>query len=423
MKFRYANCNHIATLAMAATLTVATASGCKNESGKAAPAGSASAAPQVDALAAWLKDNSKPLSLEIYEKLLLGLADCKLQQHGIDSKCEAYKNFKQARNRNTAVKDLMGMSGKLGAKHIGHKSPAVRYQAAQLMRSMFGSDKGTQKVILEAAKNEKDPVVLSALVRVVGSRHKANADVKALLLKLAEHKNERVRQEAMSWFLTSFGKGVEGTFEKVLEKVDKDPSVKVRKFLCSRLYGSSDARAIPVFEKYLTDKDSPKDVFDGCWQGTISAWTGFPKPKEPNEAAYKLTLKVLEAKPRSKERPPWAGLSTLRAAKTEYKANDKFGTEWYEKVKGWYKKDRLTKALGAVAGDEKAYWMARTGAMEVMRELGVPKADFAKIAKKYADVKQGDNWHVKRKAEEIIKKLENPNAGKPGKVVNRTPKK
>ena len=40
---------------------------------------------------------------------------------------------------------------------------------------------------------------------------------------------------AMTWFTNSFGEGVEGTFDKVLEKVDKDPSMNVRRYLCSQL--------------------------------------------------------------------------------------------------------------------------------------------------------------------------------------------
>lgn len=209
--------------------------------------------------------------------------------------------------------------------------------------------------------------------------------------------------EALGWFLTSFGEGVPGTFEKVTEKMTKDPSNKVRAHLCGRLYGSRDDRAIPMFEKYLGDKSTPDEVFRGCWDGVIAAWTGYARPEKPNQKAFELTVKVLEATPRTKERPPWTGMSSLKSAKTELKPDDKFGQEWLAKVKPWYKKDRLLKALEAVAADSAANWMARTGAAEAMKELGAPKDAFERLQKKYEKAASGDDGLVKKKVDELAK--------------------
>ncbi len=372
---------------------------------------SASAGPadkvqdKATALKAFLKDESAALTPEIYEQLVLTLADCKVNDDGIDGNCEAYKTFQKARNRNTSLKDLAGMNAKIGAKLIDHESPAVRLQSASLMGSMLGTGGSTQKTIVEAADKEKVPGVLRSMIRTVGSSLKQNADVKALVMRGADHESEAVRTESVSWLLTSFADGVDGAFEKAVEKLDKDPSIKVRRFACSRLYGTSDERALKSFEKYLFAKDTDAELFRGCFEGVIGAWTGFPFPKKPNQKAYEMTLKVLEAKPRTKDQPPWMGMSTLRASKTEFDDKDSFSKEWLAKVKGWYKKDKLLAALESVAVDPASHWMARTGALEVMKELKAPKAAFDRVAKAYDKKDTGDDGMVKKKAVEIAKAM------------------
>jgi hypothetical protein len=376
----------------------------KSGKGNAAAVGSALSAAGAGDLEAWLKDEAAPLSPEIEEKLLLGLKDCNVTESGIDPNCEGLKRWQKARGRKTAVKGILGGSNSLGAKYITHESPAIRYKAADLMGSIMGADAATQKIVVEAANKEQVPAVLANMIQTVGSKVKGNDDVKALLMKGADHSSERVRTESLGWFLSSFGEGVPGGFEKASEKLASDPSVKVRASLCSRLYGSKDDRAIPLFEKYLNDKATPDELYKGCWNGVVDSWTGYARPDKPSQKGYELTMKVLEATPRSKERPPWS-LSTLGTAKTEFKADDSFGNKWFEKVKPWYKKERLLKALEGIAVDPNAYWMARSGALDVMKELAAPKVAFERVQKKYEKGDKGDDSLVKKKVDDIVKAL------------------
>lgn len=395
--------HHVARLlgwtAVAAALAFA---GCCKSKEKSGTGTEHTATPSSSEMQAFLADPSKPLTAELYEQFLLALKDCEIKQADIDSKCEAYQNFNKARNRSNGLREIVTVSGKLGTQYIRHESAPVRLQAASMLSSVFGSSAETQKTVLDAAADEKEPAVLRAMIRVVGSRHKSNPDITALLLKSADHESPIVRKEAMNWFTTSFGEGVPKTFEKVLEKLDKDPDMSVRRYLCSRLYGSSDERALPAFEKYLTSKNTPKELFAGCWEGTIAAWTGAVKPKKPSKKAYELTLKVLNTKPRTQDLPPWTGISTLSFAKTEFEANDKFGQEWYQSVKGWYKKNDLMTALEAVALDSDANWMARTGAVDTLKKLGATKATFERMHKKVAEQKDSQSRHVEQRLKKAI---------------------
>ncbi len=408
----------IASLTAVAVVAALTLGGCgkKEQPKESSPAPSASADPASD-LKAFLANDKAPLTRPIYEKLVLDLTSCEVTERGVHPKCAAYQNLRKARNRKTSLREMREMNAAVGKKLIGHEHPAVRLQAAKLLQSVFGSDKDVQKVIIDAAKKEKEPAVLAAMLRTVGSKHKTNEDIKSLLLKMADNDSEVVRREAMSWFLTSFGEGVEGTFDKVLEKVEKDPSEDVRAYLCNRLYGSSDERALEVFKKYLEAEDTPKKIYNACWNGVINSWTGFPKPRKPSKEGYELTMKILEAKPRTKERPSWSGISTLRSAKTEYRETDRFGNAWLEAVKDWYKKDRLLRALKGIVTDTEANWMARTAALRVMHELGEPKATFTLMQTKYKDAKVGDDFHVKRQVDDILRKMEAQAARAAGSAV------
>lgn len=397
-----------AAYALAAALGL---SACKKSQPDTTPEpGPSASAEAVDEVSAFLADEKAPITPAIHRKLILGLKDCKVNERGIDSKCEGYQTLRKARQRKSAAKDNAELNASLGKEFLGHESPAVRLQAAKLMQSALGANKENQALLLDAARKEQVPAVLAAMLRTVGSRHRTTPEVQKLLMEMADHKDPLVRREALSWFLTAFGEGVEETFNKVLEKLEGDPSLEVRSYLCGRLYGSSNERALDVFKKYLTDAKTPTKLYNACWNGVINSWTGFPKPRNPSKQGYDLTMKILEKTPRTGERPPWSGISTLRSARTEYKPTDRFGQEWLEKVKPWYQPARLLGALKAIATDPQANWMARTAALRVMHELGEKEATFVALQKKYTNAKEGDDFHVKRQLDDILRK----GAGGPG---------
>ncbi len=393
---------------VAAWLLVGAATGCDPKpSGGAAPAPAPSESASAQDLEGWLADESAALTEDVYRRFILALTTCQVNERGIDPRCEAYRQLKQARGRTTSPAALVAMNEVLSKEFIGHEHPAVRWQATQLLKAVYGLKPETEELVLAAARKEKEPSVLIALTRVVGAKHQERAEVKELLMTLSQHESEHVRQEAMSWFLTAFGVGVEGTFERVLDRVENDPSINVRRFLCGRLYGSEDERAIPVFEKYLNQPDVDIKLFEGCWQGVINAWTGFPKPRKPSQAAYELTLKVLERKPRTRTSPPWTSFRNLRAAKASYPERDEAGRAWLAAVKPWYKPERLIKALENIALDREAYWMTRTAALDVMRDLDVTEASFQALAKAYEKPTK-DDVHVQRKIHEILRRVNEP---------------
>lgn len=332
------------------------------------------------------------LSLDDYEKLMLGLAACELKAAGIDRECAAFKAFNEARKtRGTALKDLAGGIAGLGRKHIRHASPAVRLHAAGLMASLFGADESSQAVIVEVAGTEENPIVLRELLRSVGSSSAKNPAVRDLLLAKADHPDEGVRMEAGGWLTSSWAAGTEGTLEKAMALIEGDASVKVRKHLCATLGKRADDRALPLFEAHTKDPADP--LYADCLRGVIEMWSSPVPQKAPSQKAYELTLALLRATPRSEQRPPWNALSGLQwANKPELQA-----------AAPWFKKEDVTGALKDVVLDRAANWMARTASIDSLLKLEAPKALFEELLAAYADA-AGSDAHVKKKLEDALAK-------------------
>jgi hypothetical protein len=336
------------------------------------------------------KDERKALTPAQYEALIVSLATCKLVGRGIDESCAEYKAYREARSRNTMIGDMAGQSSTLGLKHINHASPAVRYIAAGLLRSFFGSKPDVQEAVLKAADGEKEPVVLAALIGAVGSSAKSNPKVGELLIKMADHADEGVRVESLGWLASSWGKDVPGAVDKVIEKIQKDESIKVRRAACESCgrMGAAD-KLFPVLKKLTKNADNP-DLYSSCMRGLLDLWNPFlSSDAPPSKEAYTLSLARLRDKPRSKDRPPWIVISNYGRVP---KSNPP-----------WYKQQQVAKALADVAIDEQANWMARTAAARALGELKAVE-QLNQIKSKLADKTDFDNKNVVKAADEGLAK-------------------
>ncbi len=377
---------------------------------KAAPAEKADPAKKVAAqvvdkakdlkkVAEAVTQGGDALSLEAYEKLLLGLEGCEVTDRGIDRKCEAWKAFDSARKKNRAnlMKNLGGKLGALGRKHVKHASAAVRIQSASLMGSIFGASNENQNAIVAAAKVEKDARVLKAMLRTVASSISKNEQVKALILASAGHENPKVRTEVVSALTSTWAKKAEGTLEKAMEMVEKDADATVRRYGCSRLGARGDERALPLLEKMTRDPKPDPKLYGDCVKGLIGMWSSPVVHQTPSKKAYDLTIKRLKVKPRTDDNPPWAAFSGLMWAKLP---------KFQDRAK-WFKKPQLMAVLTDIAKDKNANWMARTGSIDAMKQLGAEAKTFQALQKVYAGGKGKDKL-VHDKLDRVLKKLAAP---------------
>ena len=346
-------------------------------------------------LAALGKTDGPEVTAEQYEALVLGIADCPVDENGIKRDCPAYKALREARKgRSTVLKDWGGAMADIGRKHIKHASPAVRIQAASLMGSIFGTSAESQTALVEAAAAEKDPQVLKQMLRTLSSATGKNPEVAKLMLANASNADAKVRNEVVSALTSTWANGSEGTLEKAMEMAEKDADADVRTYACRRLGERADEKVLPLLEKLTADPAADTKMYSACFRGLVAMWSSPVPHKAPSEKAYKLTLKLMAKKPRSNEHPPWTAIPAMEWAK-----NDKF-----KAVAPWFKAPELVAAISDVVADGQSNWLARTSGIDAMSKLGATKADFEKLEKVYAPAKDKPGTE-KRIYEKITKAM------------------
>lgn len=356
----------------AATATAAAAAASADATAAAAPV--ASVGPDGEPL---------PLTLEQYEALVLAVASCKTADMStmfyaaVDSQCPAYKALTEARSKKNALKNISGKTGPLARKMLADASPAARVYGAGMMESLFGTSTDDQKVLLDAAKEEKNVDVLKAMLHAIANNGKRNPEVGELLLKMAAHESPQVRATAAVGIASSWNKGMPGGVEKLIELIEKDPDPMVSGAACGYAGELGDDRLVPIYTKYTGPKANA-DFAVKCFPGLLKMWASWPLFTNANEGAYKLTMKLLTQKPRNDKMPPWSAMSTLGFVG---KGNGSSYEKWRESAK-WYSPAAVKAALLDIAADNNANWMARNGAIRAVVDYGGTKAELGALKKK-----------------------------------------
>ncbi len=343
-----------------------------------------------------LTDPNKELTAEEYKKLLLDHASCEIKNDDIDYECPAVKALREAMSGGRKIADLTGGGDSLGKELVGHESPAVRIKAAGLMSSFLGTKGSSQDLIVEAAKNEKHPAVLRALIRTVSNDGAKNPKVAEMLLATANHESPVVRKATVYALSSTWNREMKGGPEKLIELMEKDADMEVRAAACEYAGHLGDDKFMPAYTKFTADPE--EKLRSACMKGLVAMWWSFPFHENASEKAYKLTMKLLKAKPRTKDTPYWTIPGTFRT-----KSKDNFA-KWEEKNK-WYKAAELRAVLTDIVKDPNANWLGRNGALESLVENGATKADLEKIRKTFTGEPKGDDIHIVGALDKAIAKM------------------
>ncbi len=358
-------------------------------------------APDKKKFSAFLKDEKAPMTADMFETGLLLVAECRLDTHGVDYQCDAYKDFQKGLGHKAELDDYKGRAV-VAQKYLRHKAPSVRYEAAKrALGFSSGDDAEVVKKMLSAGRAETEPQVVAAYVDSLGHLAKSKPDVKEFIFASLDHADDRVRDRSATVLGMRSNQPIAGSYEKLAEKVEKDPTKRVKAAACRALSAPEDDRALAVYEKLVDSKKVDDEVRNACFEGLIRMWTGFIYPKKPNKDAYELTMKVLEKTPRTDKLPP-SYLSELGSAKSEFKDYDKSGKDWAKEVKGFYKKERLVKALEELVLDSDANNSARSSALYTLKPLGA-KAQLTSLATKLKTKKDSSSKYLSETAARLSK--------------------
>jgi hypothetical protein len=370
-------------------------SGSTNEAAVEAGPSAGGASARKAMIAAFLANPKAELTPAIEEALLLDF-DGRDPSPQAPSVQTADTNWKagQAHPRAAGMSDDAERWQALATKHLGDPSIGVRYECVELWHSS-AADEPAKAAFVAAAAAETSPVVQARmLVQLArGPRDLQNrADVQALFLKSADSPSADVRKAAVVALLDPSATGVPGAFEKAAGLLASDPSDDVRYQACYHLYGTHDARAIPLFDKYVNDPATSARLSRGCWIGLQSAWIPmFVDYGPPNADAFRLTVAALEKTPRTTDNPP-ANIADIADAPVRARPGDRSEkVEWRAAAKAFLDLPRLTKALAAVVLDPAAGEDTRAAAAKDLQALGESKAALSALERSIVERDKEDS--------------------------------
>ncbi len=306
----------------------------------------------------------------VLEQLLLGIERCPLEGHQVVPTCPGMEAFAAGTKGKAATLDAP-----LGAKLLGHASPAIRVMAAELMADTVEG----RAAIAEAAGAEREAGVLQAYIRAVADDGARVPKVGAMLLAVAEHADRTIRLAAVDAIALPANRWLAGGPEKlvVMAQADRDP--KVRQAACEKGGKLGNEVFLPLYEKATASAADP-DMYAACMEGLVAMFHNHPGFDTSSEAAYRLFLKRLETRPRSEHTPPWSVMSAFCYFSHDADL-DKLAA--WKKSATYFNADEVRRVMAGVISDRSASWMARSAAIESMVGLGASKAELEALKKSF----------------------------------------
>jgi len=304
----------------------------------------------------------------LLEQLVLGLESCPLEGYQVVPTCPGMVAF------TAGTKDkCTTLDAPLGGKLLRHASPAIRVKAAELMA---GTIEG-RTAIADAAAIERDLGVLQAYIRAVAHDGARVPRVGAMLLAATDHADPAIRLAAVDALSLAANRWLTGGPEKLVAVARGDRDAKVRQAACEKGGKLGNEAFLPLYEQATASTADP-DMYAACMEGLVAMFHNHPLFDTSSEAAYRLFLKRLEARPRSEHAPPWSVMSTF--CYFSHEADLDRLAEW-KKQASYFKPDEVKRAMASVITDRSASWMARSAAIESMVGLGASKTELAALKK------------------------------------------
>ena len=311
-------------------------------------------------------------ALEPYERLVRAFDKCALEGNQIVSTCPAVHAFEA---------EMQGVSpeiaAKVGQQMIGHTSPAVRVQAASMMRVRGQLAPASLHAIARVAQTERDPRVLEAFLRIAGKHGAQHPSAASMLLAAASHPDTGVRLDAVEAIAAVENRGMPGGAEALVALAEGDADPRVRRAACEQAGRLGTDAVLPLYER-TTARATDPELYAACMEGLAAMFHNHPSFDTASEAAYRLFLRRLEETPRSEHVPPWPVMSTF-CYFTHEADLDKLAA-WKQRAT-WFDAAEVRRVLSDVIADRAASMPARSAAIESLVGLGVTPAELAILRK------------------------------------------
>ncbi len=306
----------------------------------------------------------------VLEQLVLGIERCSLEGYQVVPTCPGMEAFAAGTKGQSATLDAQ-----LGGKLLRHGAPAIRVKTVELMADTVE----TRTAIAEAAGAERDPGVLHAYIRAVADDGARVPKVGAMLLAAADHADPAIRLAAVDALSRAANRWLTGGPEKLVAVARSDRDPRVRRAACAQGGKLGNDVFLPLYEQATASAADP-DMYAACMEGLVAMFHNHPGFDTSSEAAYKLFLRRLEAKPRTEHTPPWSVMSAF--CYFSHDADLEQLAAW-KKHATYFNPDEVKRAMAGVITDRSASWMARSAAIESMVGLGASKLELAALKQSF----------------------------------------
>ncbi len=333
------------------------------------PAGGASMASMAGMARAKPGKHTQRLSKDArrLEKLLTAVAHCTVTRtavvHHIAMDCKAYSRLLKARYRELKNKPITQEFTRVGLKHLGHKSAAVRKSALMLL-PLHQPD--VQRRLLLHAATEADPLVIGQILHDLRKAVESNPQAARYVLRMAEHRHPAVRKSAAATLVSR--SWVKGFGLKFLRMMRTEPNPLVRSYLLSWGNRLRDKKLLLSIYEDCSTQPTNKRVYGGCMLGLISLWNPPDDRTTPSPKAYALFVQRVRKNHGCDGCPPLTGVSRdlgripkLRRGKSQI-------------VPSWYRRQPIARVLQHTALARHAPYRDRYHAIQSLAKLGAKKS-------------------------------------------------
>ncbi|MDO4788627.1 MAG: HEAT repeat domain-containing protein [Johnsonella sp.] len=239
--------------------------------------------------------------------------------------------------------------------------PQLRAWGYSQMSSIFGISDENIESSVKMLSSEKDPHVIAAAVRYLGSEGGANPDIAAFLLESAKHEDPVVRMWAASSIGSSWNENMEGALEAMLELM-KDSDPKVREWACTYIGNLGKEEAVaPLAEILNTDEEY--ELHGACMDSLSTLWLDYPFHEKHFESAYLASMEYFKKTPRSENTPFWLAVNNISNI-------DEDSIEAWKANAPFYNPDEIVSLMTDIVADPNADFLARTSAIDVIKAHG-----------------------------------------------------
>jgi hypothetical protein len=326
-----------------------------------------------EALAKVVADARAPVTAEVFEAALLSLEACKLERGFSARGCDERKALDVLRARpRSGFREV-----DVAARHLRHPAAAVRERAASIVGSRtfgsfepsgLGSPEG--KAFVAALRSETEAPVLQTFLSLSGDAAAKSETVRYVVLRALEHEDTLVRFAAIDRLaVPSVYAEVPRAYDVFVRLVTSGATEAERGYACAAFGKTDDERAFATIRAELESAATPPEVRGGCFEGVVQLWIQRPFPRNPNRAAYELTLQLLTRTPRDADMPHNRGVLALALLRFRGAVSTE-EQEWLEKTQGWYRRADLQAALESIVLDPAASVLTRDVAIFVLAMWG-----------------------------------------------------